>query len=211
MELCANACTEETSPGPCQVRAQQRQKERGEDQPHVPLLHHAALLLHHHRVQERRPGQPRHQRGVLHRVPAPVSTPPQHRVGPVRSQEDPAGQEQPRHHRPPAGDVDPLLPRVPHHQRTQRKGKRDGEAHVAEVEHRRMDHHLRILEQRVQPEAVCRHCPADQREWCSHKVDQHQEEDLDRRQDGRGVGSQPNIDAMPQPQHQPVGGQEPGP
>ena len=41
----------------------------------VPDLQHPALLLDHHRVQERGAGQPRHQRRVLDRIPGPVAAP----------------------------------------------------------------------------------------------------------------------------------------
>ena len=69
-------------------------------------------------------------------------------------EEDPASEEAPRHHRPTPGDVDPLLARILHDQRAKCEGERHGESDVAEIEHRRMDHHLRVLEQGIQSIAV---------------------------------------------------------
>src|SRR5690349_4381870 len=62
--------------------------ECAEDQPHVPDLQHAAFLLHHDRVQEGGTEKPRHERGVLDWVPAPISAPPEYRVGPVGPEKD---------------------------------------------------------------------------------------------------------------------------
>ena len=98
----------------------------------------------------------------------------------------PHGQKQPRHHRPAPRNVDPLFARVAHHQRAQRKGKRHREAHIAEVEHRRMHHHLRILQQRIQPGAIRRDRPRRDRKRRRAKAQQQQEENLDGRQDRRG-------------------------
>src|SRR5258707_7988029 len=119
------------NPRPRQQRPQNRQHKRREDQPHIPALHHPALLLHHHRVQKRSPRQPRHQARILHRVPPPVPPPPQHAISPMGAQKNSAGQKQPSHHRPSPRDVDPLLPRIPHHQRAQRKRKRNRKSDVA--------------------------------------------------------------------------------
>src|SRR5579859_5897211 len=60
---------------PRQERSQNGKHERGEDQPHIPSLQHAAFFLHHYRMQERRPREPWEERGVLHRVPTPVAAP----------------------------------------------------------------------------------------------------------------------------------------
>ena len=88
---------------------------------------------------------------------------------------DPAGQKQPRHHRPSPRNVDPLLARIPHHQRAQRERKRHRKPHIPQVQHRRMDHHLRILQQRIQPEAILCHRPRLNRKRRRRKVQQHQE------------------------------------
>ena len=191
-----------------QERSQNRQPERGEDQPHVPHLQHAALFLHHHRMQKCRAGQPRHQRCILHWIPSPVATPAENGIRPVRSEEDSAGQETPRHHRPAARDADPLLPGIAHDQRSQGKRERHGEAYVAQVKHGRMNHHLGILQQRVKPRAVGGKRASHQRERMSGKIQQQEEEDLNCSDDGGSIGKQPGIRLMSQPQHQSVGRQQ---
>lgn len=46
-------------------------------------------------VDESASEQPRHERGVLDRVPAPVATPPEHLIGPVAADEDARAEEAP--------------------------------------------------------------------------------------------------------------------
>src|SRR5690349_7300831 len=69
-----------------QEGSQNGKHEGAEDQPNVPGLQHAALFLHHHRMQEGSSGEPRENRGVLNRVPAPVTAPSQNGIGPVGAQ-----------------------------------------------------------------------------------------------------------------------------
>jgi hypothetical protein len=69
---------------------------------------------------------------------------------PVRAQKNATGQEYPGDHGSAGRDVSPLLAGIAHDERHQRKGKGHGETDIAEVEHGRMDHHLGILEQRIQ-------------------------------------------------------------
>src|SRR6266851_7941609 len=194
-----------------QQRPQNRQHKRREDQPHIPALHHPALLLHHHRVQKRRSRQPRHQGSILHRVPAPVASPAQHAIRPMRAQKNPTRQEQPRHHRPSPRNVDPLLSRIPHHQRPQRKRKRNRKSDITQVKHGRMDHHLRILQQRIQPKPIRRHRSRLNRKWRRRKVQQHQKENLYPRQNRRSKRREPHIHLMPHPQHKPIRTQQPSP
>ncbi len=195
--------------GAREQRAQDGEHEGDEDEPDVPALHHAALLLHHDGVQEGGAGEPGHQAGVFDRVPSPVAAPAQHGVGPVHAEHDAEGEEEPRDHRPAASDVDPLLAGVAHHQCAEREGKGHGEADVAEVEHRRMDGHLGILEQRVQAEAVRRSDAAgDEGEGRRGDDQQQQEEDLDRREDGRGVGGEGDVALMAQAQDEAVAGEQ---
>ena len=162
-------------------------------------------------MQKRRPGQPGHQRGILHRVPSPVPPPPKHAISPVRSQKNPTRQKQPRHHRPAPRNVDPLLPRVPHHQRPQRKRKRHRKPHIPQVKHRRMDHHLRVLQQRIQPMPIRRQRPRLNRKRRSCEIQQHQKEDLHPSQNGRSKRRKPYIHPMPKTQHKPIRRQKPGP
>ena len=74
----------------------------------------------------------------------------------MRAEEDAAGQKSPGHHRPTAGNVNPLFSGIAHDQRTQRKSERNGEAHVAQIQHGRVNHHLGILQERVQSIAIFR-------------------------------------------------------
>ena len=105
-------------------------------------------------MQKSRARQPGHQRGVLHRIPHPVAPPAQHRISPVRAQQNPHPLEAPGDHGPAARQVNPLLPRITAQQRGQRESKRDGETGVAGIQNRRMDDHLRILQQRIETIAI---------------------------------------------------------
>ena len=197
--------------GAGQESAENPKQEGGENQPHVPDLHHAALLLHHHRMEKRRAGEPGKNGSVLHRVPSPISAPAEHRVGPVRAQKNSAGQERPSHHRPAAGDVNPFLAGILHNQRRQREGKRHGNADVAEIQHGRMDHHLRILQQRIEPVAVRRNGARHQGKGVGGKVHQQQEENLNRRNNDGSVRHQAGVHLVAKTQNQPVAGQQPAP
>ena len=100
-------------------------------------------------------GEPGEERGVLDRIPTPVTAPAEDLVAPPRAEDDPGGQEAPREQRPASGDEQPPLTDASGDQRTDREGERNGEADVAEVEHRRMERDQRVvLEQRVRSGAV---------------------------------------------------------
>ena len=106
-------------------------------------------------MQVGRAGQPREERGVLHRVPRPVAAPPQDLVRPPGAQQDPHRQAAPGHERPAAGLQQPALPHATRGQRRHRQGERHGEAHIAQVEHRRVERHEDVvLEQWVGARAV---------------------------------------------------------
>ena len=89
-----------SGPGRCRAAPARRWRTISDD---VPDLEHAALLLDHDRVQEGGADQPRHQRGVLDRVPAPVAAPAELRVGPARAEQDPDREEDPGDQREAAG------------------------------------------------------------------------------------------------------------
>jgi hypothetical protein len=129
----------------------------------------------------------------------------------VHAEHDSAGEEDPGDHRPAAGNVDPLLAGVAHHQRAQRKGEGHTESDIPQVEHRRMNHHLGILEQRVQAEAVGGNVTHNQREGKRCEVEQQQEENLDRGKNGGGIGGQANVHLMPQPQYESIRRKQPCP
>jgi hypothetical protein len=67
----------------------------------------------------------------------------------MRPQKDPAGEKQPGHHGPAASNMDPLFTRISHHQRAEGKRKWNAETDVAQIQHRRMDDHLWILQERI--------------------------------------------------------------
>src|SRR5436190_207004 len=85
--------------------AEDGKQKRGENQPHVPGLQHPAFLLHHYGMEEGSAGEPGHQRGVLHWIPAPVASPTQDRIGPVRAQKNSTSKKAPGHHGPAASDL----------------------------------------------------------------------------------------------------------
>ncbi len=95
--------------GARQERAEEREAERERDEHHVPDLQHPALLLDHHRVQERGRGEPRHQRGVLDRIPGVVAAPADLDVRPVRAEQLADAEERPGDERPAARGDDPAL------------------------------------------------------------------------------------------------------
>ncbi len=160
--------------------------------------------------------QPGHEASVFHRVPSPIAAPAQHGVGPVHPEEDAGGQKQPGHHRPAARDLDPLLAGVAHHQRSQSEGKRNREAHVAEVKQGRVNHHLRVLQERIQAVAVGGNESSgdeirEQGKRRRGKVQHRQEENLNSGQNGAGVGVELRVLLVPEPQHKAEGPQQPGP
>ena len=137
--------------------AEQRQREGGDDQAGVPDLEHAALLLDHHRVQEGGADQPRHQRRVLDRVPGPVAAPAELGVGPAGAEQQAEAEEGPGDQGEAAGGADPGGVELAGDQGADGEGEGDREGDVPRVEHRRVDHHARVLQQRVEADAVGRH------------------------------------------------------
>ena len=71
-----------------------------------------------------------------------------------------------------------------------------------------MNHHLGILQQRIQPSAVGGKRARHQRERMSGEIQQQQKENLHCGDDGGSIGKQPGIRLVPQPQHQSVGRQQ---
>ena len=120
----------------------------------VQLLRRVPLLDHDRGVQQRRAGEPGHERGVLDRVPEPPAAPAELVVRPVAAERDAEAEATPGGERPgphparPAG-VDPPLD-----QSGDRKGIGHREADVARVEHRRVSGQRRVLEDRVEALAI---------------------------------------------------------
>ena len=120
----------------------------------VQALECAALLGHRERMDQRGADQPGHERGVFHRIPEPPAAPAEFVVGPVAAERDAEGEEDPRRGGPGArparpGGVEPAVEQC-------RDGEGEGhrEADVAHVEHRRMEHHARVLQQRIEVAAL---------------------------------------------------------
>ncbi len=131
--------------------AEQDGGKRPDHQKHIPQLEHPALFLNHHAVDERGPDQPRQEGRILDRVPAPVAAPSQHIIGPASAEQQAKAQKQPRHQRPAAHGANPVGGEVAACQCRHRKGKRDGEANETEIQHRRVNDHPEVAQQRVQP------------------------------------------------------------
>src|SRR5215468_7750628 len=105
-------------------------------------------------MQQRGAGEPRHQRGVLDRVPEPEAAPAQDVVGPPAPERDAEGEKAPGGERPwpyparPSG-VDPALD-----QRGYGEGEGHREADIAEIEEWRMEGEAGILQKRIHALAV---------------------------------------------------------
>ena len=94
--------------------------------------------------------QPGHERGVLDRIPEPPAAPAELVVGPAAAEGDADGEEDPGRRRPRPRPARPGRVEVAADQRGDGERERDREADVAHVEHRRVDHHPRVLQQRVE-------------------------------------------------------------
>ncbi len=124
--------------------------EGADHEEHVPDFEHPALLLDHDAVQECRADQPRQESGVFDRIPAPVAAPAEHVICPATAEQQAETQEQPRDQRPAAGRLNPVGREVAGSQRRHRKREGDDERDEAEIEHRRVDRHAEVPQQRVQ-------------------------------------------------------------
>ena len=167
--------------------AHQRQREGEDGEQHRPHLQRVALLHDERRVQQRRAGEPGHERGVLDRIPEPPAAPAELVVGPPRAHGDADGQahpggERPRPHPARPGGVD-----APFDQRGDGEREGDREADVARVEKRRMKGERRVLQDRIEAAAVGgRRVHAQER--IRRQQDEQQEGDGDRRLHGEHVG-----------------------
>src|SRR5579863_8649645 len=144
-------------------------------------------------MQEGGAEKPRHQGGILDRIPSPVAAPSENRIGPVSAEEDAASEQSPGDHGPAAGDVNPLVAGILHDQSAEREGERDGGTNVPEIEHRRMDHHLGILEKGIQSAAVGTQRAFQQAERIGGEVHQREEKNLDSCENDRGISEEARI------------------
>ena len=135
--------------------AENGERERRDDQGQVPDPQHASTLLDHHRMDERRAGQPRQEGRVLDRVPGPVAAPAEGLVAPPRTEHDAEGEVPPRQHGPPAGGDQPALTDPAGDERRDRERERHRESDITQIEDRRMERHQDVvLEQRIRAGAV---------------------------------------------------------
>ena len=130
--------------------AEQREREGQDREQDRPDLQRVALLHHHGRMEQRRAGEPGHQRGVLDRIPEPAAAPAELVIGPVGAHRDAERQEDPGEQRPGPHGARPGRVDAPVDQRRDGEGEGDREADIAEIEQRRMDREAEILQDRVE-------------------------------------------------------------
>ena len=104
--------------------------------------------------------------------------------------------------------MNPFLAGILHDQRAQREGEGHGEADVAEIKHRRVDHHLGILQKRIQSAAIGAERPFEQAEGIGGKVDQREKENLHSGENDRGVGEEAGIGFVAQTENEAVSGEQ---
>ena len=146
------ACTELMRPvRVVQVARMVNQKVSG-GQAERPALEQAARLVEREGVEQGGRREPRHQRGVLHRVPGPVAAEAEHHVGPPGAEADAQREEQPAEHGPLLRALHPQLVAATEQQRADGERERHRQAHVADEQGRRVQHHARVQQQRVEAE-----------------------------------------------------------
>ena len=131
-------------------------------------------------MQVRGGREPRHQRDVLNRIPAPVAAPSEHVVRPPHAKHEACGLEAPREQgeaprvRDPGG-IDAV---------GQKRGRREAEGHRERREacqhDRRVDEHAAVAQDRVEAEAVGRR-DRQHAERAGNQHEDEQEEGNDRR------------------------------
>ena len=102
-------------------------------------------------MEQRRRRQPRHERGILDRIPEPPAAPAQFIIGPIAARCDPQRQEypraeHPRPHRPGKGGAN-----IARNQRPHCKAERDRHPDIAKIERWRMEGEAGVLQQRIEP------------------------------------------------------------
>ena len=154
--------------------AEERERERQDREEHRPDAEATALFGDGERVDERGAREPRHERGVLDRVPEPPAAPAELVVGPVGAERDAEREEHPGGRRPRTHPAGPGGVKTTGDERGDREGERHGEAHVAQIEERRMEDHARVLQQRIEVRAL-----GGRREEAQERVggEQHEEEE----------------------------------
>ena len=99
--------------------------------------------------------EPRHERRVLHGIPAPPAAPAKHLVRPESADEDARAEERPGNERPVSRKCEPRRAvRLFRQQRPQGRRIRHGEQRVAQEHERRMNCHPWVLQERIHSRAV---------------------------------------------------------
>ena len=114
-----------------------------------------ASPLQEHPVGQREGREPGYEGSILHRVPTPVTAPPEGFVGPVTTEHDGRAKRGQSEQHPRHRHLGPFVVAL-HPQGSDREGKWDAQCGVADEHDRRVDHHPRVLKQRVQPLPVHR-------------------------------------------------------
>src|SRR2546429_6393922 len=105
-------------------------------------------------MNERGADQPRHEGGVLDRIPEPEAAPAELVVGPEAPERDAAGEESPGGGGPGPRPAGPGLAELSFEHRRARDRDRDREAHIARLKYGRMHRQRRVLGDRIQVTAV---------------------------------------------------------
>ena len=158
--------------------AEEREAEGESDQRQVPDLQHVLAFLDHHRMQVRGHHEPRHEGGVLDRVPRPVTAPAEHFVRPSRAEHVAEREKEPGKNRPAPRRANPAVVEFARDERGGAEGERHGRADVAGVERRRMNRHPVVLQERIQVGAFSGN-RREQVEWTGHEIEHHQKKDRD--------------------------------
>ena len=141
-----------SGPGRCRPSTSRRRSPRASSSTPCSA---SARGQHVDRMEQRGRRQPRHQRGVLDRVPEPPAAPAQLVIGPVAARGDArasAGSRPPSTH----GRIARASARIDFagQQRADGEAERDRQADIAEVKRRRMEGQAGVLEQRVEAPAL---------------------------------------------------------
>src|SRR5437667_1732519 len=115
-------------------------------------------------MNQRGADQPWHERSILDRIPKPPAAPTKLVIGPETSQSDSASEKHPCDGGPWPRPARPGSVKSPADQGRNRECKRDAEAYITHVQHRRMRNHRRILQQRIEITAIGRN-PAQTVKW----------------------------------------------
>ena len=185
---------------PGEERAQDGETERRQHEGDVPDPEHPAALLDDDRVDERGGGQPREQRRVLDGVPAPVPAPAEDLVAPPRAEDDADGEEPPGDEGGASGVLEPALTEPAGDQCRHRERERNREPDVAEVEHRRVERHQRVvLQQWVRAATVEWDRPVDELERVRRDRHEDEEEECDREAHEQRPRDHRVLEPVPEP------------